>query len=254
MEESGSLRTGAELHSGRRHLAEGLGSLIRAAVTSVDCTEKSLEEALSRLNLLAELRRSGGTESAPNPMAAVCPDIVAEVARELCEIYRAPAEVLHPEGIEALRYRVVAVAAQLKAGKSTVLELALGSESGPRAAAGTLSLWPAQVRTCRVADELVVLLPKITSPSHSWHVLDTLNEIFLQRDLDFDWLVDCSGIDATQMVAFSSLIGYKRDFVRVARAMRLMWLPKASIPSLLEERLKEIFELQLVGGHYFSKR
>lgn len=153
------------------------------------------------------------------------------------------------EQVQDVKLRMLAVAAAIPQGRGCLLE-EWAREAGPGSA---VQVFPSGVRTSVLFGVQVVLLPEVSSKRHCWEVLDSLNELSLSPDEPCDWVVDCSSLRHPEPLVISSLIGYQKSLRSVGRTARLIWLPMLAIPEGLLERVRSIFDLELLGNHLFSR-
>lgn len=164
--------------------------------------------------------------------------------------------------IEEIRIQMVAVAAAARLGDVSVLGKYFNPESHDQretinsngaAQKFAIEQFGGGVRSCRIFDSTVILLPEPRSNLHCWQILNALNKLYLSTGRSRLWIIDCSAITGAEALIYSSLLGYQKSLRGEHEGIKLIWLSPDSLPPLIAEKMVETFRLERIGSHLFSR-
>lgn len=160
---------------------------------------------------------------------------------------------------EDLTLRMVAVASAAGLNPAALLEKAIASHPKgngllrPEVIQGEVVTRPGPVNSADVLGAQVILLPEIQSVEHCWKVLDSLSDVYLSTSHTQDWIIDFSALIGPQPLLLTNLLGYQRDFASSNRGIYLIWLRPLVLQGPGTDRIREAFELDLIGNFYLSR-
>lgn len=156
---------------------------------------------------------------------------------------------------EELRLRIIADSIWLRKNEETTscdLVLDMNSPHSLGAHVSAICKTPHKITHASVGTTRVILMPSLDEHSDFNAIYDELMEIYESKPNVETWILDLSLLKTIPLLMLANLVAYAGRLRQQGDDLHLCWLREGIIPPVQMERMRRIFDLQLVGGHYFS--
>ena len=109
------------------------------------------------------------------------------------------------------------------------------------------------VISASLGSDMVLMLPREVTSSKD-ELLTELHDIFERTSPNHGWIVDFSGVDFVPIEFFGWLMVYENRLRFRQSSLAITFLNPKLVPEGWLGRVERIFELNFVGGQYFSRR
>lgn len=156
------------------------------------------------------------------------------------------------EAVEALRMQMLASVLAAREGVAAV-ENGDSELIKSRDSITTIVHSSCGVISATLGSDMVLMLPREVTGSKD-ELLTELHDIFERTSPNHGWIVDFSGVDFVPIEFFGWLMIYENRLRFRQATLAVTFLKPQLVPDSWKARVERIFELDLVGGQYFSRR
>lgn len=99
----------------------------------------------------------------------------------------------------------------------------------------------------------VIIVPRVSNEEGSEVVYEELLDIYDRKSSDESWVIDLSQVTDLTWELLDNLIAFAVKLRKEGEDFHLCWLRPDLVSPKQMKRLRKHFDLQSIGGHYFSK-
>jgi hypothetical protein len=194
-----------------------------------------------------------------------------EEVSKLCSVVHCNIEDAHRYGVslapeqksrllehcEELRLRIIADSIWLHQNDkshSVGIALDMNTQQSLGSTVSVISKSPNKITHASVGTTRVILMPRLDENSEFDAIYDELMEIYESKPNVESWILDLSLLNTIPLLLLANLVAYAGRLRQQGDDLHICWLREGVIPEIQMERMRRIFDLKKVGGHYFSCR